>query len=473
MSQSSLFFTVSQITQQIKQALESSFRQVRVKGEVSNLRHQASGHLYFTLKDEHAQISAVLFRGNARQLEGKLPRAGDQIIASGELSLYAPRGNYQLIVRDIEQEGLGALLLKLHALKQKLSDKGYFDSAHKKKIPKYPQTIGVVTSPTGAVIRDIVHVLSRRFKPFHLVLNPVRVQGEGAASEIARAIDAFNQFNLADLLIVGRGGGSLEDLWPFNEEIVATAIFRSKIPVISAVGHETDISIADLTADVHAPTPSAAAEIALREYSAQTAFLSEAHGRLTRHLQQTIARGRAELKGALRHPLFSHEPPLLAMKWQALDEACNTLQQAATTRLGEVKEKLLAKTHHLKEHKPSHQIQAKRAQLSFFTEKLNQLFAHRLAHKKTALTQREASTTLLRAVTQQMTAKKERLRRLTSHLASIDPKALLKKGYCIPFAENKDSVIMTVEMLKKTPRFSLLFHDGSATVLTEEVKSDA
>ncbi len=472
MSHNSPFLTVSQITQQIKQALESSFRQVRVKGEVSNLRHQASGHLYFTLKDEHAQISTVLFRGNARQLEGKLPREGDQIIVTGELSLYAPRGNYQLIVRDIEQEGLGTLLLKLHALKKTLSDKGYFNAARKKKLPKYPQTIGVVTSPTGAVIRDIIHVLSRRFKPFHLVLNPVRVQGEGAAAEIARAIDDFNQFNLADLLIVGRGGGSLEDLWPFNEEVVATAIARSKIPIISAVGHETDVSIADLTADVHAPTPSAAAEIALREYSAQTAFLSEAHARITRHLQQAIARGRAELKGALRHPLFSHQTTLLATKWQALDEACNTLQQTATARLSLAKEKLLSKTHHLKEHKPSHQIQVKRAQLSFFTEKLNQLFAHRLAYQKGALAKRAAGATLMRAVNQQIAAKKERLHRLASHLASIDPKALLKKGYCIPFAENKDSVIMTVEMLKKTPRFSLLFHDGSATVMTEEVKSD-
>ncbi|MEM7175275.1 MAG: exodeoxyribonuclease VII large subunit [Chlamydiota bacterium] len=460
--------SVAQLTQKIKQALESRFERVQVKGEVSNLRHQASGHLYFTLKDRDAQLSAVLFRGNARQLTGNLPRNGDQVIATGELSVYAPRGNYQLIVRNIEQAGLGQLLLKLHALKKKLGDLGYFDPTTKKLLPKYPQTIGVVTSPTGAVIRDIVNVLSRRFKPFHLVLSPVRVQGEGAAAEIAQAIDDFNRFCLADLIIVGRGGGSLEDLWPFNEECVATAIFQSNIPIISAVGHETDVSIADLAADVRAPTPSAAAEMAVREYTAQTSFLQEARARIRQSLHQVTARCRAELKGIQRHPLFASSTALLAAQWQKLDEITEALQITAQKSLAQNKEKLTAVKERLKERNPTHQIKAKRAQLGFFNERLDHTWAHRLANFQRQFETKNRAA-FLSLVQQCAAAKRERLERLISHLQSIDPKALLKKGYCIPFAEKGRSVIMTIQALKEKPRFSLLFHDGKATVSTEEV----
>ncbi|MCB1083226.1 MAG: exodeoxyribonuclease VII large subunit, partial [Simkania sp.] len=221
--------SVTELTQAIKHQLESNFTALSVKGEVTNLRLQASGHYYFSLKDENAQISAVLFQGNARFAK-HLPKMGDQVLIKGEINVYAPRGTYQIIVREIEHAGLGELLLKFHALKAKLEKMGWFDPAKKKPLPTYPKTIGVVTSPTGAVIQDILNVLKRRFPNFHLILNPVKVQGAGAAEEIAQAIDDFNRFGLADILIIGRGGGSLEDLWAFNEECVAAAIFRSKIP---------------------------------------------------------------------------------------------------------------------------------------------------------------------------------------------------------------------------------------------------
>ena len=236
--------SVTELTSAIKAVIEPSFQGIAVKGEISNFKLQSSGHLYFTLKDAGSQISAVLFKGNAACLN-KMPKEGDQVVAKGEISLYAPRGQYQIIVRELQFLGLGDLLLKLQQLKEQLQMRGWFDPAHKKKLPKLPKRIGVVTSPTGAVIQDILQVLTRRFAGFHVILNPVKVQGEGAAQEIAQAISDFNRLKLADVLIVGRGGGSIEDLWAFNEEVVAKAIFESDIPIISAVGHETDFTIAD------------------------------------------------------------------------------------------------------------------------------------------------------------------------------------------------------------------------------------
>jgi exodeoxyribonuclease VII large subunit len=271
--------SVSALTSAIKNQLESRFPALQVKGEISNLKEQASGHIYFTLKDAEAQIRAVIFRSNARELARPL-RNGDQVIVKGELAVYPPQGYYQVVVRKLSYAGVGELLVQLHALKDKLQALGWFSKERKKPLPKFPRTIGVVTSPTGSVIQDILNILGRRFAGFHLILNPVKVQGEGAAEEIARAIDAFNRYQLADVLIVGRGGGSLEDLWAFNEEKVAAAIFASKIPVISAVGHETDFTIADFVADVRAPTPSAAAEIATQEMAQQLQFLTQSKNRL-------------------------------------------------------------------------------------------------------------------------------------------------------------------------------------------------
>ena len=218
--------SVSELTQEIKRQLETNFRSISVKGEISNLKVQTSGHIYFTLKDKDAQISAVLFKGSTKSLS-RLPKEGDQIVALGELTVYSPRGSYQLLVRELQYQGVGELLTQLHERKNRLQALGYFAKERKKKLPSFPKTIGVITSPTGAVIQDILHILQRRHSGFHLILCPVKVQGEGAKEEIAKAIYDFNRYKLADVLIVGRGGGSLEDLWAFNEEIVIEAIFRS------------------------------------------------------------------------------------------------------------------------------------------------------------------------------------------------------------------------------------------------------
>ena len=258
--------TITELTRQIKFSLESSFPRVWVEGEISNFKQHTSGHLYFTLKDEGAQLSTLMWRSRVANLTFQ-PEDGMKVIVRGSITVYPPRGNYQLDADQIQPLGLGELQQAFERLKRKLDAEGLFDTDHKKPIPEFPERIGIITSETGAALQDIRSVLSRRHPSVVLILAPVRVQGAGAAEEIADAIKFMNQIGGIDVLIIGRGGGSLEDLWAFNEEIVAHAIYASKIPIISAVGHEIDFSIADFTADMRAPTPSAAAELVVRDRS--------------------------------------------------------------------------------------------------------------------------------------------------------------------------------------------------------------
>lgn len=340
-------FTVSELTSAIKSVLEPTFRSISVQGEISNFKLQTSGHLYFSLKDAGSQISSVLFKGSAASLP-RMPKEGDQVIAKGEISLYAPRGQYQIVIRELQFLGVGELLMKLHQLKEMLQMRGWFDPLHKKPLPKLPRRIGVVTSPTGAVIQDIIHILTRRFAGFHVILNPVKVQGEGAAQEIAQAISDFNKYDLADVLIVGRGGGSIEDLWAFNEEVVAKAIFESKIPIISAVGHETDFTIADWVADVRAPTPSAAAEIAIAEKANLVRFLESARQMCQQRMHQQVTQYRQRVSALQKHPLLSSPYGVLAPAIQRLDDFSRQLERVnpmqkikeGRDRLNRVKEHL-------------------------------------------------------------------------------------------------------------------------------------
>ena len=253
-------FSVTDLTRQIKGTLEEGFSRIAVQGELSNFKHHSSGHLYFTLKDEHAQIQCVMWRSRVPALS-VTPQDGMKMIARGNVTVYEVRGNYQLDVSSLQLLGAGELQIAFERLKQKLAGEGLFDQERKKPLPQFPQRIGIVTSPTGAAIQDIINIINRRFPSTELILYPVKVQGIGAAEEIASAINDFNDFGGVDVILVGRGGGSLEDLWAFNEEIVARSIYHSSIPVVSAVGHEIDFTIADFVADLRAPTPSAAAEL--------------------------------------------------------------------------------------------------------------------------------------------------------------------------------------------------------------------
>ena len=254
--------SVSQLNHEIKTLLESTIPVLWIEGEISNLKLHSSGHIYFSLKDKESQISAVMWRSRSAQLFFT-PQDGMKVHAFGKINVFHKRGYYQFDIIKLQPAGIGELQLAYEQLKQRLQEEGIFDEEHKRQIPEFPERIGIVTSPTGAAIQDLLNILNRRFPGLEIVLGPVKVQGEGAAQEIADAVDNFNKFGKADLLIVGRGGGSLEDLWAFNEEIVARSIFRSKIPVISAVGHEVDFTISDFVSDLRAPTPSAAAELAV------------------------------------------------------------------------------------------------------------------------------------------------------------------------------------------------------------------
>lgn len=293
--------TISDLTKKIKSLLEGALGKIFVEGEISNWRPASSGHCYFALKDDKALIKAVIFRSDFARV-GFKPSEGMKVEVHGYMSVYEGRGEYQIIVSSMREAGVGDLFKRFSELKEKLAKEGLFDISHKKPLPFLPQKIGVVTSPTGAAIRDILNILNRRFANCEVIIAPVKVQGEGAADEIAAAILRMNTLALVEVMIVGRGGGSIEDLWSFNEEKVARAIYKSKIPIISAVGHEIDFTIADFVADLRAPTPSAAAELVVRNREDLLTTITSYEGRL-----QTLLKNKIEI---LR---TQHER--LAMSW--------------------------------------------------------------------------------------------------------------------------------------------------------------
>ncbi|GAB4365307.1 MAG: exodeoxyribonuclease VII large subunit [Calditrichia bacterium] len=332
-------YTVSELTREIKETLETNFPRLWVEGEVSNFKRHSSGHLYFTLKDENAQIKATMWRFRAETLLFRL-EDGMHILVEGDLQVYEKGGYYQLIVQSIQPAGVGALQLAFEQLKKKLFAEGLFDEAHKKKIPQYPERIGVVTSPTGAAIRDIISVIHRRAPHVQLIIYPVRVQGEGAAEEIAQAIVDFNVYDQVDLLIVGRGGGSLEDLWPFNEEIVARSIYNSTIPIVSAVGHEVDFSISDFVADLRAPTPSAAAELVVRDREELRGILAYYREKLYNSTIQNIKKNWETVRSFRKSYAFRRPEDIVYQKMQRLDELGRKMQVAVFHRLKLSEEKI-------------------------------------------------------------------------------------------------------------------------------------
>ncbi len=312
-------YTVSEITRLVKLELETAFPFLWVEGEISNFHRHSSGHLYFTLKDADSQLRTVMFRAEARQVAFEL-KDGLKVVCRGRLNVYEPRGEYQLIVDLVEPKGKGALQLAFEQLKEKLRAEGLFDPQHKKKLPLLPKKIGIVTSPRGAAIVDILRTLERRFARLHILIYPAKVQGEGAASEIVEGIDYLGSQPDIDVIIVGRGGGSIEDLWAFNEEKVARAIFRCPIPVISAVGHEVDFTISDFVADIRASTPSVAAEIVIEKEQA----LLERIGRLEKSLRERILYSIQEKKHFVldlsRHRIFQNFRIRLLNMEQRVDE---------------------------------------------------------------------------------------------------------------------------------------------------------
>ncbi len=482
--------TVTQLTAAIRQQLEGVFPLVRLQGEVSNAKMHSSGHFYFSLKDSNAQIAAVMFRQETLRLS-RIPRDGDSVVVSANLQVYPPMGRYQLNVKELHYAGVGELLMKLHALKSKLEQMGWFDAKHKKPLPSHPKVIGVVTSPTGAVIQDILNVLTRRFSGFRLILNPVRVQGEGAAAEIAKAIHDFNRYRLADVLIVGRGGGSFEDLWPFNEEIVVEAIFRSQIPIISAVGHETDTCLADFVADVRAPTPSAAAEIVTAELRQHLEWLSQMQRRLLQTLKLLIRHDQMRLEGLKRHPTIQSPRTLLNLWSQRFDETVTQIDEAAQNFLSRKKLGLDHAAKRLEALRPATQLSHARARLIQLQQQLDATANGRieqsralLFHQKQRLHSewRRRIDFLKGRFYPEMLQQKlnnswrhryrhwsVQLSQCHEMLSALNPRHLLSRGYTILFSEKENCAITSVSELAQGCRVRMLLADGEATSVVENV----
>ncbi len=376
-------YTVTELTRLIRAALEGQFRSVCVEGELSNVRLPASGHCYFTIKDAGAQIRAVVWRSDLRALP-MTPKDGLLVRVWGDLTVYERDGSYQVVVRRMEEGGKGSLQAAFEALKRKLEAEGLFDPARKRPLPQLPRHIGIVTSPTGAAIRDILNILTRRFPNLHVVLAPARVQGAGAAEEVAAALDLLNARGGIDVIIVGRGGGSLEDLWCFNEEAVARAVARSALPVISAVGHETDFTICDFVADLRAPTPSAAAELVVGRKEEFEQTLGQARRAMTRALRQAWLEARHRFTAAAGSYVF-REP----------SNAARVYRQRV--------ERLALQARHSLE-RGLRETQQRCDDLSL-----------RLRH----------------AVQMRVTTRAERLRGLERQIAAYSPLAVLQRGYSI------------------------------------------
>jgi exodeoxyribonuclease VII large subunit len=396
--------TVSELTQQIKATLEVKFSDVWIEGEISNLRIPPSGHVYFTLKDDYSQIRAVLFRMKARALRF-VPEDGLHVTCRGRVSLYEKRGDYQLILEEMEPRGIGALQLAFLQLKEKLEKEGLFDASQKKPIPLLPQMIGIVTSPTGAVIQDMIQIIQRRFENISLLLYPVRVQGEGASEEIADGIRTFNRMRDVDVIIVGRGGGSLEDLWAFNEEAVARAIYNSKIPVISAVGHETDYTIADFVADLRAPTPSAAAELVVKNKRDLERSLNYLRSRLDSQVSNYLEDLRihlTHLKRSLAEPTRRIEDYLFR-----LDDLVNRSRRSLQWNIRRTSERCINLGQRLNLRSPVYRLKTLESSLL------------------------ETGRRLERDIKLILDVREQKLRAMMGKLESLSPLSILERGYSI------------------------------------------
>jgi len=349
-----LLLSVSDVTRLIRNSLEDQFQDVWIEGEISNLRAPSSGHLYFTLKDSQSQLRGVLFRSGALRLRFAL-QEGLAVIARGRISVYEPRGEYQLIVDSLEPKGVGAFQLAFEQLKERLSQEGLFDEARKRRLPAFPRTVGVVTSLTGAAIRDIVAVLRRRCPIVNILIAPVPVQGDGAGASIAEAIDALSAMPQVEVLIVGRGGGASEDLWAFNEEAVVRAIARSRVPVVSAVGHEIDVTLSDFAADHRAPTPSAAAEAVVPVLDEIVERLDELARRLSRIVDTMLQMQRHRFERSLN---VLHEIRFrIQTEAQRLDELRDGLTRIFTEQLTTLHREMVERRHLLLAQGPQSRIQ--------------------------------------------------------------------------------------------------------------------
>jgi len=434
-------WSVSQLTRRVKNLLESEISYVWVGGEISNFRVSPAGHAYFTLKDKESQIDGVMFRGRLMKVKFG-PENGLEVIVYGLVSVYEKRGNYQIVCEEMQPKGVGALQLAFEKLRQKLEAEGLFEAAHKKPIPVLPKTIGVVTSPTGAAIRDILNVIRRRFANVHIVLCPSRVQGDEAAGEIVAGIRALDAWGV-DVMIVGRGGGSIEDLWPFNEEAVVRAIYDAATPVIAAIGHEIDYTLSDFVADVRAPTPSAAAELVVQERGVLVERVAQLRRDLARAAGNVIERARHRVTMAQASAVFRRPEELVRQRRQQADESRMRLEGSMRERVRDLRVRQERASRSLALLSPAEEVRRSIERLAAMRRRLAQAGA--------------AALERLRA----------RLNPVVAQLEALSPLAILARGYAVAWKLPERSLVYDAQQLGPGDRISLRFGKGSATAVVE------
>ncbi len=439
-----LVYTVSELTLRLKVALEEAFPAVWVEGEISNLRTPGSGHSYFTLKDEGAQLSAVLFRGRGRRVRFDL-EDGMQVLVFGGLDVYAARGQYQLVVEMMEPKGLGALQLAFEQLKRKLEAEGLFDEGRKRPLPAFPRVIGVVTSPTGAAIRDILNIIGRRFGDLHILIAPVRVQGDEAPGEIIQALLNLQAVAELDVIIVGRGGGSIEDLWAFNDEGVARAIVACCVPVISAVGHETDFTIADFVADLRAPTPSGAAELVVREKLAVVEALVDLYARLKQAITAEVAAYRERVEYLGRRRVLTDPARALRDLHRRLDELQGRLRLGLRSSQRQVRHRVALATGALRSRNPLARIAGGAALLAQLRGRLTASAAHSVK------------------------VSRSRFAESVGRLESLSPLGVLARGYSLTRLSS-GAVVRNAGQVAVGDPLEILLHQGALGALVTDVK---
>ncbi len=428
-------FTISRLNSEVRHVLEGSFPLLWVEGEISNLAQPRSGHLYFSLKDSHAQVRCALFR-NKRNLLRFQPASGDHVLVRARISFYEPRGDFQLIIEHMEAAGEGALQRAFEELKQKLEGEGLFASERKRPLPTIPRRLGLITSPSGAAVRDVLQVLARRFPALPVLIYPVRVQGDGAAAEITEALQLANQRGDCDLLILTRGGGSLEDLSAFNDEQLARTVAASRIPVISAVGHEIDFTIADFVADRRAPTPSAAAELATPDQQVLMRQIRQLRERLQRHMHHQLQQCRSRL-GNLQLRLRALDPAnRLRLNQQRLDELTVRLDRAMRQQLTNRRQRLSALQGRLELLAPTRRIRLVMAQLTALRHRLDQAWRHDQARRR------------------------QQLAGLARRLHTVSPLQTLSRGYAIARLPDDGTIVRRASELQVGQAVETLLGEG-------------
>ena len=440
------YLSVSALTKYIKRKFDADphLQNVYIRGEISNFKQHSSGHMYFTLKDDKARVLAVMFAAQARGMKF-VPENGMKVLLRGDVTVYEASGQYQVYVKHMTPDGIGDLYLAYEQLKKKLEEKGLFSEYHKKPIPPFPKTVGVITSPTGAALRDIITTIKRRYPIAKVIIYPALVQGVNAAKSISLAISVANERKEADVLIIGRGGGSIEELWAFNEEIVAESIYDSDLPIISAVGHETDFTIADFVADLRAPTPTGAAEMAVPHINEILERLMNRKHRLTRTIQERINIETNRLSRLEKSYAFRYPHKMYEQKVEQLDLAIERLQKNSQRYFINKKEALGQLDTILKRLHPEQTIQLSKETLKQNQRKLN------------------------RAMIAIYKQKSQKFVHLTSTLSAVSPLKIMERGYGLIFGEN-DVLIKSTKQLSKGDAISVSIKDGTLECEIKDIK---